>query len=88
MPDPVNGGCLHCNTQAITGPRDKTVMEAAEVSGTDDAVEAGLLFRQAIRSKRFAAKEPSREDTAALRAWRQADTARTQANDLIRAETV
>jgi hypothetical protein len=86
-PDPVNGGCLPCNTQAATGRREKTRLEPEEATETTDAVTAMALCRQAVTTRNFAGRpDTPRDETPALRAWRQADQSRRQANDLIRTE--
>lgn len=86
--DPVNGGCLLCNTQAATGPREKTAIEPDSVrDAQDDAVALGVAFRADRRAKRLArVAEPSRSDTPQVRAHREAERNRVKANDLLRTE--
>lgn len=84
--DPVNGGCLLCNTQAATGPREKTAIPPGVLQDTgDDTVALGVAFRADRRAKRLArVAEPSRSDTPQIRARREADANRVKANDLLR----
>ena len=86
--DPVNGGCLLCNTQAATGPREKTTVASDTVRDPqDDGVAFGQAFRADLRAKRLLrTAEPSRSDTPGIRARREADRNRVKANDLLRTE--
>jgi hypothetical protein len=86
--DPVNGGCLLCNTQAATGPREKTAIPPGILQDTGgDTVALGVAFRADRRAKRLArVAEPSRSDTPQVRAHREAERNRVKANDLLRTE--
>ena len=84
--DPVNGGCLPCNTVLRQAPAVPVRRERIEPVSSDDVVSAADLIRQAMRNRKFDAREPSRRQMPGHRAKDQADQARRQAGELLRGE--
>jgi hypothetical protein len=84
MPDPVDGGCLPCNTLATRGPITKTALEpGVKVDIDGDSTDAGAVLRAAIQKRRFGGDTRSRKQTPAQRMGDEADANRAKANQLL-----